>query len=323
MNSSASSPDREAQIADRVGAGLANLSNSIHPSLRSDSMSLTPGNIQLTPSRSIRRKIEEVEFSPEMDLRTMLSSIKADTASTKIEVQNVTATVNSYKEIIDHQALQIKNLKVENENLALSQKVILGRLIRAEAKANEQQAEINDMKSRMMRDNLIIKTKDKKYAFTKGEDTATKVKTFLKDELHVDVQNVCITRAHRMGNSTQTHNSSMIAKFPFAGDQRKIFNNVAALKDTGHTISKQYPADIEERRHFAWATYKKEKSAGKNVRFDHVGQLHIENVVQERFNPKVLSPTTAAALGAGAPEITSFRSDINYIDNHAFHTYIK
>ena len=316
-------------LSDRVEAGLASLNASVHSDQHTKSrMLLNQGVILHTPphgNAQRRRKIDDVhgpDFSPEMDTATMLSSIKADTAATKREVQGITTTVNGYKDTIDHQALQIQNLKTENENLALSQKVLLGRLIRSEMRADQQQAEINEMKSRMMRDNLIIKTKDKKYASTKGENTASKVKTFLKEELHVDVDDIKITRAHRMGKATARQNSMMIAKFPYAADQKKIFSNIAALKDTDNIISKQYPAEVEERRHFAWATYKKEKSSGKDVRFDHTGQLYVDNVLQDQFNYLPLPPTSAAAVGAGAPEITSMKSDIHYVGNHAFQAHI-
>ena len=326
------SPSRSSQngdISDRVDAGLANLNASLIPGLSTNPrMHLKPGVILHTPphgNAQRRRKIGDddgPEFSPEMDTATMLSSIKADTAATKREVKGITTTLDLYKDTIDHQALLIQDLKEENQNLALGQKVLLGRLVRSEARADQQQAEINEMKSRMMRDNLIIKTKDKKYASTKGENTASKVKTFLKEELRVDVDDLKITRAHRMGKATEHQNAMMIAKFPYAADQKKIFSNIAALKDTDNIISKQYPAEVEERRHFAWATYKKEKSSGKDVRFDHTGQLFVDNVLQDRFNRLPLPPTSAAAVGAGAPEIPSLKSDINYAGNHAFQAFI-
>ena len=161
----------------------------------------------------------------------------------------------------------------------------------------------------------------KKYASTKGEDTASKVKTLIKNELHVDVEHMKITRAHRMGKATENQNSSMIANLPYASDHKKIFSNIANLnKDV--IISKQYPADIEERRHFAWATYKKEKAAGKEVRFDHTGQLYVDKELQEQFNHKALPSITAASWGAGAPEILSWKSDITYSGNHAFQAHI-
>ena len=326
------SPTRSASsqndLSERIDAGLANLSASVRPTphLPQSSVNLASGDVMFTPPHGNphgkrARKIDDVDFSPELDIKSMLNSIKQDTAHTKQEVSELSLTVSGYKETIDHQALQIKSLKAENDNLILGHRVMLGRLLRAEARQDDMQAEINEMKSRMMRNNLIIKTKDKKYASTKGEDTASKVKTFLKNELHVDVEHMKITRAHRMGKATESQNASMIANFPYASDHKKIFSNISTLgKD--NIISKQYPAEIEERRHFAWATYKKEKAAGKEVRFDHTGQLYVEKELQEQFNYKALPAITAASLGFGAPAIDRWKSDITYSDNHAFQVYI-
>ena len=100
----------------------------------------------------------------------------------------------------------------------------------------------------------------------------------MKEELKVDVTDMKITRAHRMGRATENNNAMMIAKLPYASDQKKIFGNIKALDGTDNTISKQYPTEVEERRHFAWATYKKEKAKGKDVRFDPTGHLYVDNI---------------------------------------------
>ena len=186
----------------------------------------------------------------------------------------------------------------------------------------QQAAEITEIKSRMMRDNLIIRSKDKKYAATKGENTAVKVKTFMKDELKVDVEDMKITRAHRMGKSTANNNAMMIAKFPYASDQKKIFGNIKAIAGTDYSISKQYPTEVEERRHFAWATYKKEKAAGKDVRFDPTGHLYVNDILQDKFDHKPLPPVTPASYGAGAPVLESSKSDIHFSGEHAFQTFV-
>ena len=293
-------------------------------------LNLAAGHVNLTPvvkPQGHKRHIGHVSMSPEhnMDEATLseqLASIKADTVSIRSEQTDLKASIHGYQEIIDHQDAQIKALKTENQNLNLSQKVILGRLIRVEAKAEQQAAEIVEMKSRMMRDNIIIKTKDKKYKAQPKENTETKIKAFMKDELKVDVQGIKITRAHRMGRATENNNSMMIAKLPYASDHAKIFGNVKALAGTDNIISKQYPTEVEERRHFAWSSFKKEKAAGKAVRFDHTGRLFVDNVHQSQFDHQMLPPFSAAAFGAGKPEMISSKSDIHYVGNHCFQAHI-
>ena len=117
-----------------------------------------------------------------------------------------------------------------------------GRLIRAENKIDRQKAEITDMRTRMMRDNIIIRSKGEKYKATKDENTATIFRNFVDKELRVaDAGNIAIPRAHRMGQASGQFNKMIIAKVPSQSDQSRIFANVKALKGTDFTLNKQYP----------------------------------------------------------------------------------
>ena len=120
---------------------------------------------------------------------------------------------------------------IQCQNLALSNKIILGRLIRAEAKIDQQASEILDLKARSMKDNFIIKTRGDKYKPVKNEDTAEKLREFLRDELKIpDTQNIKIMRAHRMGRGNEKYNPMMIAKLPYAQVHKKIFDYRCAKK---------------------------------------------------------------------------------------------
>ena len=322
---------------------MEHYSNDINPldAELKKTLNLKLGAEQFTPSNSParRRKIEQVSHSPEEEtvqtedipadidmnkyLYNMLKSIKLDTAANKSDLTGLKSTVADIEERADKDSEVIMRLQTDLVNLALSNKIILGRLIRAEATIEQQAEEIVDMKTRSMRDNLIVKTQGETYKAIRNEDTGEKFKSFLKDELKIaDTQNIKITRAHRMGRGNETNNAMMIAKLPYAQDQKKVFDNIAALKGTKHVITKQYPSEVEERRQFAWKAFKQAKASGHKAHFDHSGRLYIENKHITRFDPMPLPPVSAAVATSGSVEMPSGNSDIVFVNNHAFQAMI-
>ena len=174
-----------------------------------------------------------------------------------------------------------------------------------------------------MRDNLIVKTRGDKYKAIRNENTGEKFKQFLREELRVaDVNNIKITRAHRMGRGNERNNSMMIAKLPYASDQEKIYNNIAALKGTDYVLSRQLPSEIEERRQLAWKTYKQAKSDGQKASFDSAGHLYINNEHISKFDAAPIPPVSAAVAAAGAVQLPSGKSNIEYVNDHAFQAII-
>ena len=223
----------------------------------------------------------------------MLVAIKNDTAKAFENVSDLENRVAILEDQADNDGGAISQLQAQMNGVLESNKTLFGRLVRTESRLERQKAEIVDLKSRSMRDNLIIKSKGNTYKETLNENTADKFRQFAKNELRVaDAERISITRAHRMGSAYGDNNRMMIAKVSYDADQRRLFNNASALKNTGFSISKQVPPEIEERRQFGWPDYKRAKDEGQNARFDPAGHLVIGDSLMSKIDPVPL-PTTS------------------------------
>ena len=160
------------------------------------------------------------------------------------------------------------------EKLELANKVAIGRIVQQERIIESQQRQITDLRSRSMRDNVIIRTKGAAYKEVKNENTTQKITEFVRNELKLaDSDKIHITRAHRMGQRFEDRNKPMIAKVLNSYDQKRLFQAAPVLEGTGFSITKQIPAEIEERKQLAWPTYKRARADGKYARFEPDGAL--------------------------------------------------
>ena len=120
------------------------------------------------------------------------------------------------------------------------------------------------------------------------EDTDAVLRKFLSKEMHIsNVDELTIPRAHRIGFADRNKNRSIIAKFVFDSDIRKIFNNVSILKGTQHSINTQLPPEINERRQFGWKDYKSARARKTPARFNG-GQLIIRDEPVVKYDPVAL-----------------------------------
>ena len=215
----------------------------------------------------------------------MLCSIKHDTDGAMESIDNLDHRVVILEDQSDHMGAHIEKLQKMFGTLANENKIPTGRLIRAEKQIARQQNEIMDLKSRSMRDNMIIKTKGPKYKETHNEDTSVTFKKFVAQKLHLpNSDRISISRSHRMGKARGEYNCMIIAKVVNDSDQRKILENASALKDTGFSVTKQIPPEVEERKQFAWGEFRKARTDGKQAKFD-VQKLYIDNELQQQFEP--------------------------------------
>ena len=120
-----------------------------------------------------------------------------------------------------------------------------------------------------------------------------------------------------MGAETKNNNKMMIAKVPKSEDLNKIFNNAQALKGTDYSISRQCPPEVEERRQFAWSAYKDARKKNQSARFDPMGRLIINDVVQTKFEPVILPSTSDALVVRGAkPRMPMIGHSEEYVESH-------
>ena len=175
---------------------------------------------------------------------------------------------------IDNDGSDIAQLKATVGQLVSANKTLSGRLLRAESVIQRQQDQIIDLKTRSMRDNVIIKTRGSKYKEHIEENTDSTIRKFFTEEMRIpNSENLCINSSHRMGQVNAGYNRMLIARLPRRRDHTAIFDNASALKGTEFSISKQVPPETEERRQFAWADFKKSQ-IGKEacpIRWRYVG----------------------------------------------------
>ena len=156
----------------------------------------------------------------------MLRRIQSDVS----KIHDVQSRVTAIEDQIDNDGTEISLLQHAVQQLMASNKTLSGRLLRAESVIKRQQGEITDLKSRSMRDNIIIKTSGDKYKEIRSEDTNATVRKFFHDELRIpDSQNMVINSSHRMGTASTGKNRMLIARLPRRIDHNKIFDNVKAL----------------------------------------------------------------------------------------------
>ena len=236
-------------------------------------------------------------------------------------MQDVPNRVTAIEDQLDNDDTDIALLKHSFQKLEASNKTLCGRLLRAEATIARQQKEITDLKSRSMRDNVIIRTSGKDYRGHRDENTDSTIRKFMKDELKlVDADKVVINSSHRMGVATAEYNRMLIARLPRRCDHERIFSNAKSLQGTNYSISKQVPHEINERRQFAWSEFKKARSEKKAVRFDG-GSLIIGGHPVKKFDPVELPTASNMLQGLQSPTLIVGTSEVLVEDTHTFQAW--
>ena len=109
----------------------------------------------------------------------MLQSIKRDTEHTKNEMHDAINRIAILEDQSDNTGVAIQSLKCNMVSLAMSNRVLTGRLIRAESIIERQRGDILDLRAISMLDNIIIKTKGNTYKEQPKENTTAKFQSFL------------------------------------------------------------------------------------------------------------------------------------------------
>lgn len=227
----------------------------------------------------------------------MLVSIKADTAATNNKLDCLDNRVLVLEDQHDHTGTEIAKMKESMAEIIESNRTLVGRLLRAEIQIDRQKTEITDMRMRMMRDNIIIRTKGNDYKANRDEDTASVFRNFVTREMRVaDADKIHISRAHRMGQPSGDNNKLIIAKVPSDQDHKRIFANARSLQKTNFSISRQFPRETEERRQFSWPAFKSARAAKTPARYDGA-RLVINNEPVTKYEPAYLPAFSSSIQG--------------------------
>ena len=130
------------------------------------------------------------------------------------------------------------------DSLQRSVRLLYAKLTRSDVIQASLLDEIEDLKSRSMRANLIFSFDPalSDYKESQGEDCVELVRSFLCDILGISSA-VYIQSAHRLGRPTSGKSRAIIARIPETAQRSLIFRN--RLRDTHHFVSQQMaPPDL-------------------------------------------------------------------------------
>ena len=201
-------------------------------------------------------------------IQASLDSINSRLSSYDTLVQNVEAIkgeiweedgINKFayvSEQSEHNSGEIENLRCENDYLRKQVDLLRAVVIRMDRRMDNMSDEIIDLKSRSMRDNILIHN----YVYTPNENLAVSMPVAIKENLGVDVEFV---RIHR--NGMQPHHGgrpiSITAKLADRDKKQEILSAQKLKKSENKklpfSITAQEPVvRVEERRR----TYEKSDS---------------------------------------------------------------
>lgn len=131
------------------------------------------------------------------------------------------------------------------------------------ARESDMKAEIVDLKSRSMRDNLMFY----KIAEEKDEICENKVLDFIETRLKIaDAKSdIKIHRAHRVGAYRADRVRPIVAKFAYFPDREKVRRASKELKGTHYGISEQFPKEVMDTRRKLMPILKQARDEGKDA----------------------------------------------------------
>ena len=145
----------------------------------------------------------------------MFCSLKRDLTQLKQQRVYTDDRVDALEDNNAAVSSEVLQLKVGMAELTECNRTIIGRLMRAETRIDRLQKENIDLKARLMRDNIIVRSKGDTYKSNRDENTASVFRKFISQEMRVPNANeINVTRAHRMGQASGGFNKMMIAKVP-------------------------------------------------------------------------------------------------------------
>ena len=191
-----------------------------------------------------------------------------------------------------YDSLELRTKSLEESNLCQESEIEKLKnemeILRAQMKRNQiaqiqQQDEIEDLKARSMRDNLIFnfKPSSQNYAESKTEDSVLMISGFLDREL--GITGVYIQSAHRLGKYAPDKLRPMIARIPDSANRMKILRANSRLTGTGYFITQQIPSSATERKLFALPEYKLKKENVQNNAILRMDKLYVRGKLQTQF----------------------------------------
>ncbi len=192
---------------------------------------------------------------------------------------------------IDKHTCTIETLSNDVETLQQTVTYLNAKLIRNEKTMMRLVDEVTEVKAHSMKCNIKFNF-DRSTNVGKeieGEDAISIVRRFLGDVMHVPgVDNFFIPVAHRLGPRINGVTRPILAKFPVSEELNLLFRHTNRLRETRHSVVRQMPPAMNERKQFAFDEYKAKKVDPRNKARLSNDKLFLKGKLQTQFQRPVL-----------------------------------
>lgn len=223
----------------------------------------------------VREIFKEMFSSHEANVKNMIAeNIKAintrmDTLATKINntEKNVTELTTKVNETKNEVSQLMNNTNFFDNELEKIRKYMSDVKTDLKHYVEKCQQKCNELEDRSRRNNLRIDGLSEGDAET-WDETEKKVKNVFSKKLNV--QNVRIERAHRVGKKTEERHRTIVLKMLDYKEKEMILSKASQLKNTGIYINEDFCADTLLKRKSLWEQVKMHRKNGKfaTVRYD-------------------------------------------------------
>ena len=179
----------------------------------------------------------------------------------------------------DRMELSLQTLKDENNQLKQQNAELFEKVGNLQTQVGEMSAKYDNLEGQSRRENLRFFNMKEETRET-WEETETKVRTYIKDELGIESENIQIERAHRLPGKYKPR--PVIVKFSFYKDKNKILrrykDKVKTERENGTLrsdeetvrISEDFPENVRRIRKLLIPFMKDAIESGKRayLRFD-------------------------------------------------------
>lgn len=216
-----------------------------------------------------------------------IKSIKQDTQSTNTAIDDLQLRTKALEEVNAGQSDDLRELRNTVQ-------LLQARLTRSEISQQQMANDLEDLKSRGMKDNVIIRFDPAvvDYKEVQGENCVALVGSFFTNVMGI-TSKVYVQSAHRLGKITPDRSRAIIARIPDSDQRSLVFRNANRLKDTRHFISQQIPPSKAERKQLVLPEFKTLKTDSRNKAVLYQDKLFVKNKLQTQFLSATLPDTPA------------------------------
>ena len=230
------------------------------------------------PNSDLDAKVNQI-----LEMVKSLPAIQSEVTSIAQELREHQKSI----EWVQGEVEDVKNkLQTEEERTSKLEEEV--RVVRSEMESYRK--ELDDLKEHFTnldtytrRDNLIFLNIQEE----EDEDCNKKITTILSENLEVD--NIRLTRVHRLGEYKPGFTRAIIARFHFFPDRMKVWQNRNKLKGTKIILKEDYPEVIQKARKTLQPFFNHAKMSGKKVKMVK-DSLVIEGKLYKTSTIKTLPP---------------------------------